>query len=160
MSLFSIPECGMRVTLVRGTDQPVQVVVESVAHRTPCPACGQWSAQIHSQYTRHLQELPVGSLTVTVELWAHRFVCPTPTCSQHIFCERVPSASPQQRRTAPCTARLLTWAWDMTAVATCQATAAEGMAVSRSTINRLLVRTAVAPRMRRPDGGVDHHRRG
>ncbi|WP_275107400.1 hypothetical protein [Sulfobacillus harzensis] len=41
MSLFSLPEYpGMRVVLVRGTDQPARLVVKSVAQGASCPARG------------------------------------------------------------------------------------------------------------------------
>ena len=137
MSLFSVPEyLGMRVTLIRGTDQPGRLVVKSMAQGASCRACGQWSSRTHSEYVRHLQELPVGSIMVTLEFWVHRFFCAAPACAQ--ICERVPWAPTHQRRTIACTRRLLTLAWEMSAAATQRTAWAEGIRVSISTVNRVL----------------------
>lgn len=143
MSMISLPDYpGMQIRIIRGSDTPIQLVVASTARGAPCPTCNQWSERIHSQYSRQLQELPAGRFPLQITLWTHRFFCDTPTCSQQIFCERVRWAPRYQRRTSACTERLLTLAWEMSAEATRRTARAEGISVSRPTINRLLVFTA------------------
>lgn len=72
----------------------------------------------------------------------HRFYYAEPTCVQTIFCERVAWAPPYQRRTAACTQRILSLAWEMSAAATQRVVERHGIHVSRLTVNRLLLRAA------------------
>lgn len=65
-----------------------------------CPLCGTSSAQVHSQYTRTLADLPWGGATVQVFLHVRKFFCRVPACLRHIFTERLPDlAAPYARTT-------------------------------------------------------------
>ena len=151
MSLFILPDYpGMEVQIVEGDTRPIRVILTSTAESAPCPQCGTRSAHIHNHYVRELQEIPVGEAPITLVVQVHRFCCDEPTCAQTIFCERVAWAPPYQRRTAACTQRILSLAWEMSAAATQRVAEVQGIHVSRPTINRWLLRAADAHG--RPEG--------
>ncbi|MGB7926402.1 MAG: ISL3 family transposase [Pyrinomonadaceae bacterium] len=60
------------------------------ARNAHCPRCLQPSTRIHSRYTRQVADLPWHGVSVRLQLHTRRFRCLTETCSQSIFCERLP----------------------------------------------------------------------
>lgn len=81
-------------------EDAIVVTASSVHQESPCPLCGTFSSRVHSQYGRHLGDLPSGDRAVVLNLTVRRFVCAEPQCSRRIFCERfVDGPSPYARRT-------------------------------------------------------------
>jgi transposase len=68
--------------------------------RGACPACGTPSDARHSTYLRHLQDLPLQGVRVTVQLAVARLRCRNSGCARRIFAEPLPGATvPRCRRT-------------------------------------------------------------
>lgn len=71
--------------------------ITAVAHAkrliVPCPACNRASDRVHSQYVRHLADLPWHGVPVEIELHTRRFFCDTPGCQRRIFTERFPATT-------------------------------------------------------------------
>ena len=55
-----------------------------------CPLCQQPSERIHSRYQRTIADVPCGGRRVLLQVQVRKFVCPTSTCPQQIFTERLP----------------------------------------------------------------------
>ena len=76
-------------------------VVEAVARNAAvCPDCGIPSTARHSSYVRHLKDLPMQGIAVTIKLRVGRWRCRNSHCARKIFAERVPAvAAPHRQRT-------------------------------------------------------------
>ena len=99
------PTPGLVLEDVQQTDQVLLLVLRSTSPTAPCPSCQQYSARIHSQYARHPADLPWAGHAVRFELHVRKFFCRTPTCTRHIFTERLPEVVAPSART---TVRLTT----------------------------------------------------
>ena len=77
------------------------IVVRVRAKRTPrCPACAGSQVSYHSQYQRHLRDLPWQGQPVRIQLRVRRFRCRNQQCERKIFAERLPGiAAPKARET-------------------------------------------------------------
>src|SRR2546421_12659897 len=82
-----------------GPDQIVAILV-AMSPRGTCPVCGTWPEAVPSQSQRTIMDLPWGQQTVQLRLHVRKFFCRQPTCSRHIFPERLPRVvAPYARRT-------------------------------------------------------------
>ena len=65
-------------------------VVEAVGpEAAACPDCGVLSTARHSNYTRHLRDLPVQGRPVQLKLRVARWRCRNAGCERQIFCQRL-----------------------------------------------------------------------
>jgi hypothetical protein len=65
-----------------------------------CPDCGAVSWARHSNYWRHLKDLPLQGRAVQMRLRVGRWRCGNPVCPRQIFCERLPKVThPQAQET-------------------------------------------------------------
>lgn len=71
-------------------DQQIILELESTVQQATCPACGQESNSLHSQYKRHPIDLPWAEYSVLLELRVKRFFCHNGECSQRTFAEQFP----------------------------------------------------------------------
>jgi transposase len=53
-----------------------------------CPACGTWSARVHSGYARTVADGPAGGRQVLIRLRVRRFFCGNPVCAAVTFAEQ------------------------------------------------------------------------
>ena len=88
----------LKVLQVQVSPHAVHAVLATTARAARCPTCQQLSRQVHSQYVRHLADLPWGRLPVHLELHTRRFLCWTPGCPQRVFTERVDELAPAYGR--------------------------------------------------------------
>nr|WP_081433845.1 ISL3 family transposase [Beijerinckia indica] len=65
-----------------------------------CPGCGVVSTRRHSWHVRHLQDLPIQGIPVTIALQLGRWRCRNESCSRKTFVEKISTAFPFARRTA------------------------------------------------------------
>ena len=78
----------------------ITVVAVTVSPTAACPRCGALSSRAHSNYLRHLADLPSGRVPVCLNRRTRRSFCDAPTCPQRTFTERLPAvAAPCARRT-------------------------------------------------------------
>ena len=106
--------------------------------------CGTWSETIHSQYQRTITDLPWGQQTVQLRLRVRKFFCRQPTCSRHIFTERLPAVvAPYARRTRRLTEVVRLLAFALGGEPGARIVERLGMATSPATMLRLIRRTAV-----------------
>jgi transposase len=82
-------------------DGLVQLVAHGRGHHAVCPECQRQSTHVHSHYTRHLTDLPIGGLPVLLHLVVRRFRCLNPRCPRQTFAEQlIPIVAPYARRTS------------------------------------------------------------
>jgi transposase len=65
-----------------------------------CPGCREPSTRRHSRYFRHLQDLPVQGVAVTVKMRVSRWRCLNRKCERRTFTDQLPEIiCPRARRT-------------------------------------------------------------
>lgn len=93
----------MRLQNIRVDPDEVILELQTSSSTSSCPECGRASRNVHSRYTRTLNDLPWQGRPVKIELQARRFFCRAAACSRKIFVERIPKVADAWART---TARL------------------------------------------------------
>jgi transposase len=103
--LLKLLALDSRVRLIETRAQDEQLtcllVMTNLAAR--CPKCQHVSRRVHSYYTRHLADIPVGIHSLHLELRVRKFFCAVSCCSQRIFAERLGAFAQSYAR---CTQRL------------------------------------------------------
>jgi transposase len=103
--LLKLLALDSRVRLIETRAQDEQLtcllVMTNLAAR--CPQCQHVSRRVHSYYTRHLADIPVGIHSLHLELRVRKFFCAVSCCSQRIFAERLGAFAQSYAR---CTQRL------------------------------------------------------
>jgi len=122
------------------------LVIQSVQKGSICPSCEVKSTRIHSRYARKLADLPWMGVAVKIDLLARRFFCDNISCSQNIFCERLPSVvGKHARRTIRLNDALAIIGFTLSAEAGRRHTHTLGMGVSADTLLRIVRQTALQP---------------
>ena len=143
---------GITVTQCLWTATMVTLAIVATNPTAPCPLCAGSASRIRGRYWRTVADLPWGPLALTIRLHARKFACPTPSCRRQIFTERFPVlVAPSARRSRRFTDRCRTLALATNAQTTVQLAADLGLAISGSTILRLMrqspLRSPLAPRV-------------
>ena len=105
-----------------------------------CPGCGQPSGRVHSTYQRRLADTAIGGHRVLIRLVARRFFCGSPGCPKKTFAEQVGGLTSRRARRTPPLARTLTAiALALAGRAGSRLAALLDLAVSRSSLLRLIM---------------------
>ncbi len=83
--------CAICLETIHSSEKSLTLVVRVVQPTAQCPRCDRTSARVHSHYLRRVADLPWLGVAVRLELQTRRFFCTNTLCTQHIFCERLPS---------------------------------------------------------------------
>lgn len=122
------------------------LVIQSVQKGSICPSCELQSSRAHSRYARKLADLPWMGVAVKIDLLARRFFCDNISCSQNIFCERLPSVvGKHARRTIRLNDALALIGFTLSAETGRRHTHKLGMGVSADTLLRIVRQTALQP---------------
>jgi len=129
----------LHVDKVEDAKSAVLITARSRAAETSCHRCGLWSARVHSRYRRRLHDLAAGGRAVTISLEVRRFFCGNPACELRTFTEQVPAvALLHQRRTPLLRSLLEAVGLALAGRAGARLARALGIAVSRTTLTRLI----------------------
>jgi transposase len=90
---------SVHITAIERTPERSTVNAVSKTEKAACPQCHTPAPRVHSHYRRRAGALPWQGIAGRLELLVRRFVCVVPTCSQRIFCERLPFVAPHAHRT-------------------------------------------------------------
>jgi transposase len=136
----------VRLIKIVSSSESMTLVIQSAQKEPLCPSCDVKSTHIHSRYARKLADLPWLGIAVKIDLLARRFFCDNTSCSQNIFCERLPSvAGKHARRTIRLNEALAIVGFTMSAEAGGRHTHKLGMGVSADTLLRMVRQTALRP---------------
>jgi hypothetical protein len=142
-----LPTAGT-LTLIGVTTTPEGVVVEADGPSSArCPACRRWSRSRHSRYWRTLKDLAAQNRTVTLRVHVSCWRCGRRRCETAIFADRLTGVSAwrgQHTRRFGAVGHLVGHALGGRGGE--RLLSRLGMAISDSTILRLLTRPAVTPR--------------
>ncbi|MFF3159787.1 transposase family protein [Streptomyces sp. NPDC057910] len=87
------------ITSVETDGEAICVEARCTANGAYCPACGDWSAQVHGSYQPFPTDLACGGRPCVLVLRVRRFVCSTPACPRRTFVEQVPGLTRRHGRT-------------------------------------------------------------
>ncbi len=124
-------------------DSHITLFMKSRATQGTCPVCGVVSDQYHSTYHRNLQATPIRGKNTHFDVIAYKFNCVNPECSQKVFMESIPFASPSQTRTDELTCIILAVSLFMSNEGASTILREMGIHVSNDTIGRLYSRLSI-----------------
>jgi transposase len=132
---------GCRVDSVTEDEDALWLVAHTTSKCGICPNCRHRSVNIHSYYTRSINDLPFSDRSVQVRLRIKRFRCLFPECRRRTFTEAIPGFLVAYARRTP---RVTLALWHIGQVAGGQAGAQLAtclrMPTTRYTLLRLLRR--------------------
>lgn len=79
---------GLIADSVTQNGEAVVVTARSASWTAACPLCGARSRCVHSQYVRHVSDLPCSGCGVYLRVVTRRFCCKARHCRRRIFAER------------------------------------------------------------------------
>ena len=136
---------GVRVDRLWWEGDVVHVDAVTTRRAAHCPLCGRRSKRVHSHYSRTVTDLSCCGAPVVIHLHTRRFVCRVRWCKRKIFTERIPAlVAPSARRTVRLHQHLERTGFALGGAPGARYATAQGIAVSRRTLLRL-VRAAPLP---------------
>ncbi|MGW2822752.1 transposase family protein [Streptomyces sp. NPDC001443] len=87
------------ITSAETDGEAIRIEARCTASNACCPACGDWSAQVHGSYLRFPADLACAGRPCVLALRVRRFVCATPECPRRTFVEQVPGLTRRHGRT-------------------------------------------------------------
>lgn len=127
------------------TDSSLFLVVKRSSACASCPGCLTLSHRKHSQYSRKVQDLPIGSKSVKLLLITRKWFCEEPECTVKIFTERYDWLSPNGRRTARAEEVLRTLAFATSCLSAEKVAQSIHLPVSDDTLLNLVRKTHIEP---------------
>lgn len=80
------------------TDGSIKLVVKSTTKEASCPKCNCKSRNYHSTYVRTIDDLPIFTKFVVLEVTAYRYYCSNDKCNVKVFAEELEGFSGKYRR--------------------------------------------------------------
>ncbi|MBT2482200.1 transposase [Streptomyces sp. ISL-94] len=78
--------------------EAIRIEARCTASNACCPACGDWSAQIHGSYLRFPADLACAGRPCVLALRVRRFICASAECPRRTFVEQVPGLTRRHGR--------------------------------------------------------------
>lgn len=97
--LFFPSNTNVVITSAETDREAIRIEARCAASNACCPACGDWSAQVHGSYLRFPADLACAGRPCVLALRVRRFVCATPECPRRTFVEQVPGLTRRHGRT-------------------------------------------------------------
>lgn len=117
----------------------VRIWARSALEAADCPGCGVASARAHRRYERRLADMALGGRRVEIRLQVRLFVCEAPGCGTRRFAEQIPELTFRYgRRSLLLTTTLRTLGLALAGRAAARLAGRLGVAISRSTMLRLI----------------------
>lgn len=88
-TLLPDPE-ALHLEKIIAEDGTITFFVSTRQPTAPCPACGCFTARVHSRYQRTVMDLPWQGIAVKFRLTCRKFFCDNMECARRIFTEPLP----------------------------------------------------------------------
>src|SRR5215470_12054535 len=142
--LVSMVFSGLSALVIEDAEDAGEVICVRARTRdvaVACPDCGTPTARVHGYYVRTAADVPVDGRRVLARVRVRRMRCPVPGCPRQTFREQVPGVLDRyQRRTTRLTGQVSVVARELAGRAWARLLPALGIAVSRHTALRVLLR--------------------
>ena len=126
------------------TTAQIHLTIVSTQAVADCPICHKAAYRIHSHYERTLADLPWSEYGVSWQLQVRKFFCTNSNCQRRIFTERLPGVvAPWARKTSRLAERLTAIGLALGGAAGRRLSRRLGLAISRSTLLRLVRRVSL-----------------
>jgi transposase len=141
---------GLSALVIEGLDDDAGMIVVRASTRdgpVDCPGCGASTGRVHGYFQRQVADVPVGGRRVLLRVRARRMRCPVLGCARQTFHEQLPGVMERyQRRTARLNAQVGTIVRELAGRAGAKVLATLGVAMSRQTALRSLLKLPLGPR--------------
>ncbi|MCI2424383.1 ISL3 family transposase, partial [Saccharopolyspora sp. K220] len=134
---------GLSSLVIEGAEDAAEVIVVRASTRSRpvvCPGCGVETGRVHGYVDRQLADVPMDGRRVVVRVRARRMRCSTLECSRQTFRETLTVAERYQRRTARLATQIGRVVRELAGRAGTRVLAGVGVALSRQTALRTLLR--------------------
>lgn len=74
-------------------------ILKVESNQATCPDCANISQGVHSSYTRKINDLPSGGISVHFQLITRKWFCDHEQCDVKVFTERLSWMQPYARKT-------------------------------------------------------------
>jgi transposase len=142
--LVRIVFSGLSALVIDDVEDAGEAIVVRARTRSgavACPGCGTETARVHGYHERTAADVPVDGRRVLVKVRARRMRCPALDCKVQTFREQVPGVLERyQRRISRLTARVSAVARELAGRASARLLPTLGIAVSRHTALRVLLK--------------------
>jgi len=142
--LLGIVFSGLSVLVIeeiRDAGEVIIVQARTRAAAVACPGCGAETGRVHGYRERTAADVPSDGRRVVLKVRARRMRCPVTGCEVQTFREQVPGVLDRyQRRTARPTGRVSAVARELAGRASARLLPALGIAASRHTMLRVLLK--------------------
>ncbi len=81
---------GVEIEGIRSCTSGIEIVARTPQRSAECPDCGEASSRVHSYYSRHPADLPIGGQPTRLWLCLKRFRCMNAACPRVTFAETMP----------------------------------------------------------------------
>jgi transposase len=130
---------ALHIDKIEEAGSAVVIMARARAEQSACHRCGVSSSRVNSRYRRRLADVAPAGRPVVIDLEVRRFFCGNTECKQHTFAEQVPALTQRyQHRTSLLRGLLEAVALALAGRAGARLASALGIAVSRSTLIRLI----------------------
>jgi hypothetical protein len=136
--------CGLSALVIVDVEDAGEVIcvgARTLDRAVACPACGTETTRVHEYQQRTLADVPADGRRVLVKVRVRRMRCPVSGCPRQTFREQVPGVLDRyQRRTTRLTVQVSAVARELAGRASARLLPALGIAASRHTALRVLLR--------------------
>ena len=142
--LVRIVFSGLSALVIEDVEDEGEVICVRAGTRggaVACPGCGTGTSRVHGYHERTAADVPVDGRRVLVKVRVRRMRCPALDCKVQTFREQVPGVLERyQRRISRLTAQVSAVTRELAGRASARLLPALGIAVSRHTALRMLLR--------------------
>jgi transposase len=135
---------GLSALVIEDIQDAGEMIVVQVRTRggaVACPGCGAETGRVHGYHERTAADVPADGRRFVLKVRGRRMRCPVTGCGVQTFREQVPGVLERyQRRTSRLTGQVSTAARELAGRASTRLLPALGIAVSRHTALRALLR--------------------
>ncbi|MBO0588354.1 MULTISPECIES: transposase [unclassified Sporosarcina] len=152
---WSAPDPHLELIHVSSVGNSLLITVKSNRSSARCPQCHARCNNVHSRYTRSVQDLPISDQTVYLIIIANKWFCTHANCSIKIFAERFEGISTNGKRTNRTIDVLRKMAFSSSCLAAEKVALAAHIPVSHDTLLSIIKRTNISPKVS-PFLGLDY----
>lgn len=117
-------------------------IYAEASEESVCPYCGKKSKKLHSRYERSFQDLPIQNRKVIIILENKKYFCCNPNCNHKTFAPKYDFLPYKGKRTTRLDEHILNIAVNCSTIATSKILKSEATSAGRSTVSRILKKTA------------------
>lgn len=140
-NILELPDKNLRYVTHEIAEKTLNINLKSKSKKATCPHCGKKSSNVHSRYTRKLQDLPIQDKKVKLIIENKKYFCLNKDCKYKTFAESFSFFEPKSTKTKRLQEEILRVSLSQSSVSAERYLRNSIADVSKSTICNLLKKT-------------------